>query len=247
MEPSPSITPTAILFDLDNTLFDHSHSLHCAILSLRNCYPEFSTFSDSKLTTTYHRCLEEAYNSYLRKTITYAEKDIQKIKSFFTELELPEPSVEEIQHFRQKYSKTYKASRRATTGSIETLVRLKGEGHKLAIVTNGPIKEQNDKAEAIGVSKLVDRIFTSEEVGVAKPDRRVFEFALEGLDVDSWRAYMVGDNLETDIKGALDVGVSPILFDPDSDVLETERLLFGKQVPVIRDMHGLLGLFGIKH
>jgi putative hydrolase of the HAD superfamily len=246
MESSLSTNPTAILFDLDNTLFDHSHSLHSAILSLRNCYPEFSTFSDSKLTTTYHRCLEEAYNSYLRNTITYAEKDIQKIKSFFAELGLPSPSLEEIGHFRQKYSEAYKASRRATTGSIETLVRLKGEGHKLAIVTNGPIKEQNDKAEAIGVSKLVDRIFTSEEVGVAKPDRRVFEFALERLGVQRGRAYMVGDNLETDIKGALDVGVTPILFNPDSDVLETERLLFGKQVPVIRDMRRLLGLLGIK-
>jgi HAD superfamily hydrolase (TIGR01549 family) len=242
----PSTNTTAILFDLDNTLFDHSHSLHCAILSVRTSYPEFSSFSDRKLITTYHRCLEEAYNSYLRKVITYAEKDIQKIKSFFTELELPEPSVEEIGRFRQKYREAYQANRRATTGSIETLIRLKEAGYKLAIVTNGPIKEQNDKAEAIGVSELVDRVFTSEEVGVAKPDRRVFEFALEGLDVDSGRAFMVGDNLETDIKGAMDVGINSILFDPDSDVVERGRLLFGKQVRVIRDMRELLGLLGIK-
>jgi FMN phosphatase YigB (HAD superfamily) len=109
-------------------------------------------------------------------------------------------------------------------------------------VTNGPIKEQNDTAEAIGVRALVDHVFTSEGVCVAKPDKRVFEFVLQELGVDSGRAYMVGDNLETDIKGALDVGVSPILFDPESDALETERLLFGKQVLVIRDVGELLGL-----
>lgn len=171
---------------------------------------------------------------------------MQKVRSFFSELELPEPSREEIQHFKEKYSEAYKASRRAMPDSIETLIRLKEAGYTLAIVTNGPVKEQNDKAEAIGVGELVDRIFTSEEVGVAKPDRRVFQFALEDLGVETGRAYMVGDNLETDIKGALDVGVSPILFNPDSNVLETEQLLFGKQIPVIRNMHKLLGLLGIK-
>jgi HAD superfamily hydrolase (TIGR01549 family) len=242
----PSTNSTAILFDLDNTLFDHSHSLHCAILSVRTFYPEFSSFSDKKLTAAYDRCLEQAYNFYLRKAITYAEKDVQKVRSFFSELELPEPSREEIQHFKEKYSEAYKASRRAMPDSIETLIRLKEAGYTLAIVTNGPVKEQNDKAEAIGVGELVDRIFTSEEVGVAKPDRRVFQFALEDLGVETGRAYMVGDNLETDIKGALDVGVSPILFNPDSNVLETEQLLFGKQIPVIRNMHKLLGLLGIK-
>jgi HAD superfamily hydrolase (TIGR01549 family) len=245
MEP-PNNT-VAILFDLDNTLFDHSHSLHCAILSLRTSYPEFSSFPDSKLTTTYHRCLEQAYNSYLRKTITYAEKDIRKIKSFFTELELPEPSMEEIGRFKEKYVEAYKASRRATSGTVETLMKLREEGYIIAIVTNGPIKEQNDTAQAIRVSGLVDRIFTSEEVGVAKPDRRVFEFALEGLGVEPGKAYMVGDNLETDIKGALDIGINSILFDPEADALGTERMLFGKQVPVIREMSELLGLLGIRY
>jgi phosphoglycolate phosphatase-like HAD superfamily hydrolase len=126
MEP-PNNT-IAILFDLDNTLFDHSHSLHSAVLSLRTSYPEFSSFSDSKLTTAYHRCLEQAYNSYLRKIITYAEKDIQKVKSFFNELDLPEPSMEEIGRFRQKYQEVYKASRRATLGTVETLMKLKEAG-----------------------------------------------------------------------------------------------------------------------
>jgi putative hydrolase of the HAD superfamily len=242
----PSTNTTAILFDLDNTLFDHSHSLRSAIISLRTSHPELSPFSDSKLTTTYHRCLEEAYNSYLLKTITYAEKDIQKVRSFFASLSLPEPSMEQIQHFRQRYQEVYRASRRTFPGCIETLTRLKEAGYKLAIVTNGPVREQNEKAEAIGVRKLVDRIFTSEEVGFAKPHSRVFEFVLEELGGEPGRTYMVGDNFETDVKGAVDFGVSPVLFDPVSNVVESELWVFGKQVPVIRDMRELLGFLRIQ-
>jgi HAD superfamily hydrolase (TIGR01509 family) len=144
--------------------------------------------------------------------------------------------------FRDIYCAAYRASRRATPGSIGVLTWLKDLGYRLAIVTNGQRQDQHEKAQAIEVFEVVERIFTSEEIGAAKPDPRIFEAALEALEVEARGSYMVGDCPESDIQGALNVGLQPVLFDPESQ--ETERSLFGKQVPVIRGMGELFGLLG---
>lgn len=234
----------AVLFDLDNTLFDHFHSVRSAIQAVRTDYPSLAERQDAGLIAIYNRCLQQAYDQYLRKEISYEEKDVHKIRLFFAELGLPEPNAEEVQRFRAKYDAAYMASRRATPGSVETLVRLKEHGYRLAIVSNGQIEDQRIKAEAIGVRVLVECLCTSEEAGKAKPDPQLFAIALDALGVSAGDSYMVGDSPESDVQGALNVGLHPILFDPQSK--EKERLLFGQQVPVIRKMHELLDLLGIQ-
>ena len=234
---------SVILFDLDNTLFDHQHSLRCGIQAIRTAYPLLSSFRDEKLTTIYNRSLHQAYDSYLHGDISYSEKDMLKIGLFFAELGLNEPNAEEIRGFRDIYSAAYRSSCRATPGSVETLALLKGLRYRLAIVTNGQIKDQHEKAEAIGVLALVEHVFTSDEIGAPKPDPIIFRAALDTLRADSSNSFMIGDNPDSDIQGALNVGLQPILFEPQCQ--ETEHLLLGKRVPVIRDMWELLGFLGI--
>jgi putative hydrolase of the HAD superfamily len=55
-----------------------------------------------------------------------------------------------------------------------------------------------------------DKIITSESVGVKKPNPKVFNHALEIANATKEDAIMIGDNLEADIQGALDVGIAAI-------------------------------------
>ena len=165
-----------------------------------------------------------------------------KVRSFFAGLGLTEPSRDEVKEFRAIYRLAYRENRRATPGSIETLVRLRERGYHLAIVSNGQIGDQTAKAEAIGIRHLVDRIFTSEEAGCCKPDRRIFQFAIEALDASPDVMLMVGDSANSDVKGALDAGMSAVLYSPVAH--ESRRLLFGVEVPVIRHMGQLLEHLG---
>lgn len=73
-----------------------------------------------------------------------------------------------------------------------------------------------------GVRDLFDVCVISGNVGIEKPDRRIYEMALEEAGVDARDAAYVGDNPEFDVWPAIDVGMTPVLVDrrgrfPDHD------------------------------
>ncbi|KAK8091026.1 haloacid dehalogenase- type II [Apiospora phragmitis] len=235
--------PKAIAFDLDNTLFDHYHSLRCAITAIRSRFPELASRTPDELITKYNAALQSVYDTYLGEEITYEQADLKKVQTFFTDLGLAEPSLEQVKGFRAVYKPAYREARSATPGSVETLSRLRANGYSLAILTNGQTEDQTAKAEAIGVRHLVHHLITSEEVGHTKPDPRIFDYVLDRLGTNPGSTYMVGDSPSSDIKGALDVGMRPVLYSPLAQV--SERVLFEQKAPVVHHMSQLLGLLGI--
>lgn len=103
--------------------------------------------------------------------------------------------------------------------------------YTLGILTNGYIHLQRRKIEKYRLGEYVDFIVVSEEAGYHKPDRRVFECALDMAGQPSpEQVLFIGDNLETDIGGALAAGLTPVLIDtknrtdPPEGVHEINRL-----------------------
>ena len=92
---------------------------------------------------------------------------------------------------------------------VEHLRALRAAGGKVAVVTNGAADVQAQKIEHLGVLPLLDACCISGELGIRKPDPRIFEIAAarsgESLD-DAW---MVGDG-EADIVGAHRAGVRSV-------------------------------------
>ncbi|EHK18568.1 uncharacterized protein TRIVIDRAFT_50980, partial [Trichoderma virens Gv29-8] len=201
-----------VFFDLDGTLFDHDHSLRLAISAIQRKYSGLAGKNVEELTGQYNAALQRAYDAYLDKTITYEEADIRKIHLFFASLGLPEPSLDEVQEFRDAYKVVYRENRRATPGSIEALARLREHGFRIAVITNGQVEDQAAKAKAIGIMHLIDRIITSEETGYRKPDCRIFQYAIEQLGASLDTTWMIGDSADSDIKGALDAQLAAIMY-----------------------------------
>ena len=85
----------------------------------------------------------------------------------------------------------------------EVLKRLKAEGLKVAILSNGTPAMLESVVESAGLSPFVDRIFSVDAVGVFKTDRRVYQYALEELGLtpnqvsfqssNGWDAYAASD------------------------------------------------------
>jgi HAD superfamily hydrolase (TIGR01549 family) len=91
---------------------------------------------------------------------------------------------------------------------LEALTGLRAAGWHLAVVTNGPPR-QRQKLTRAGLDPLVEYCAVSGELGVAKPDRRIFEAALAGLGVPDGpdlTAWVVGDRAEADIAGGRAMG-----------------------------------------
>ncbi|TQN66542.1 Glyceraldehyde 3-phosphate phosphatase [Colletotrichum shisoi] len=117
------------------------------------------------------------------------------------------------------------------------LIRLREHGFRLGIVTNGQLEDQLEKSDAIGVRHLVDNIITSEEAGCCKPDRRLFHLAIEALGATLQNSCMIGDSVDSDIRGGLECGIETILYSPVAT--DSKRVLFGTPVSVIRSMSQL--------
>jgi putative hydrolase of the HAD superfamily len=112
---------------------------------------------------------------------------------------------------------------RIIPGSRDALAALKARGLKLAIVSNadGSVEAQlaSDGICQVGPGPGVDvdAVLDSSVVGVAKPDPRIFEVALERLGIGPEHAIHVGDTPAADVDGAVAAGVTPVLVDPYGD------------------------------
>ncbi len=88
-----------------------------------------------------------------------------------------------------------------------------GRDHRLALVTNGAPDVQREKLERTPLAEHFAAIVISAEIGVGKPDPRIFRAALDSLEVASAEAVMVGDSLERDIVGARRAGLRSVWLD----------------------------------
>jgi putative hydrolase of the HAD superfamily len=113
-------------------------------------------------------------------------------------------SVDELlQRWPYEFSGHYRLDD-ATRTALRSTRRI---GIPVVIVTNGVTAHQEAKLDAIGARDVVDGWVISEQVGVRKPDRRIFEHAAElaGQPLDG--SWMLGDNPTADIGGAEKIGL----------------------------------------
>jgi FMN phosphatase YigB (HAD superfamily) len=73
---------TMVFFDLDNTLFDHKHSLYQAMSAVRQISPLLHDIPLKVLIEKYNEALNHAYDRYLRNEIAYEDQDAEKVKPF---------------------------------------------------------------------------------------------------------------------------------------------------------------------
>ena len=97
---------------------------------------------------------------------------------------------------------------------VPTLKALKSRGLTLGLISNMD-RDGGEIAADLGLDSYLDLTVTSAEVGVEKPHPGIFKAALERAGTSSDEAVHVGDQLTSDIEGALSAGIRPVLLDRD--------------------------------
>lgn len=115
--------------------------------------------------------------------------------------------AEKYRHLRQERSTLF-------PGATDALDRLRAEGVRLGMMTNGAAAVQRAKIERFGLARYFDHIVIEGELGAGKPDRRVYDTLLSALDVTPGDAWAIGDNLEFDVLAPMQVGLHGIWVDP---------------------------------
>ena len=97
--------------------------------------------------------------------------------------------------------------------SIPLMKALQAKEIEAVILTNGPSDGQRAKCKRLGLSRYIQKIYISEEIGFSKPYREAFDHVLRDFDVPASEVLMVGDSIENDVVGAEQVGIKAVLVD----------------------------------
>ncbi|MDE5744249.1 MAG: HAD-IA family hydrolase, partial [Paramuribaculum sp.] len=104
-------------------------------------------------------------------------------------------------------------------GAMDLLVRIRNTGVPIGILSNGFVEVQHKKIASAGLRDLIDIVVLSDDIGVNKPDKKLFQHAMKiSKEMNPERHIMIGDNPDTDIAGAISAGWQAIHFIPDSSV-----------------------------
>lgn len=203
----------AILFDLDNTLYNYDKPNEKALKAVFKVISKKINISFSKFETLYKISKAEinkelAGSASSHNRVLYFQRLVEKTHNTI------DPST--VLKLYSAYWDTLLANMKLGTGVIKTLKELKESGIKIGIVTGLTAHIQFRKVHKFGIGKYVDILVTSEEAGIEKPNSTIFLLALNKLNISPSEAIMVGDNIINDIGGANSVGIDTILIEGGS-------------------------------
>ena len=195
----------AVLWDLDDTLYSR-------IAAARLTYP-------GMFRTHLYECKDDAYiEAAADFMIDHLVRDSMIHESSFAALFEAFPPNKDfcLKDCQEYYFDHIHEFAVAGAEQVAVVKKLRAAGIKTAIVTNvdpNRLQFQRHKIDALGLTPLFDTIVMSGEVGVHKPDRRVFDRATQLLGVSNEDCVFVGDNPNADIVGALNAGMEAVWID----------------------------------
>lgn len=201
-----------VFVDIDDTLWWFTEN---SKLALRHTFDAF----DISSVCTYERFKEvylkknlELWNLYHHGLI---DKDFLVNERFrFTLKECGyKGDVEKMCHLLDEEYLRFLALQSTTIpGARQLLEYLVAKGYDVNTLSNGFQGTQQQKLISGGLSDLIHRNVLSDDCGITKPQRGIFDYALEQCGAEAATTVMIGDNPDADIKGAHDAGWRTIYF-----------------------------------
>ncbi|HFU7054428.1 TPA: HAD family hydrolase [Bacillus cereus] len=192
-----------MLFDLDDTLLDRDKAVdNLFLLVLEKCYEDVSD--------TVKNNMLQKFKEYDKREYGISNKTIV-LESLFDEFapiyRLPHNYIQDF------WNENFPTCFSIDQNTIHFLNHIKSH-FKIGIITNGSTHRQKAKIINTNLNNYFDTIIISEEVGLSKPDKRIFELALNKLNVQPEDVLFIGDDLEKDIAGPQNVNIKGVWFNP---------------------------------
>ncbi|TMP36552.1 pyrimidine 5'-nucleotidase [Pseudoalteromonas rubra] len=187
---------THILFDADETLFSFN-----AFLGLKTLFARYGVDFSEADNEEYQRINKPLWVQYQNGEINAKTLQVTRFKFWAERLNVPAETL------NLGFLEAMAELCNPLPGAAELLHALQGKA-TLAIITNGFTALQEKRLAHTGFKDYFHSIVISEQVGVAKPDSRVFEHALSLLgNPDKSKVLMVGDTPASDVLGANRFGI----------------------------------------
>ncbi|MBE0639429.1 MAG: noncanonical pyrimidine nucleotidase, YjjG family [Bacteroidales bacterium] len=203
-----------LFFDLDSTLWDFEKNAHEAFTDI---YIKFDLKGKGVIS------LDEFVRSYLKHNdelwALYRDGKIEKeylrwrrFEVTLNDFGIHDPVL--AKHIGNDYVTISPKKTNLFPNAIACLEYLKAR-YELHIITNGFEEVQYTKLENSNLRRYFRHVITSEAAGSKKPDPRIFNYALKTVGALPHESLMIGDDIETDIKGASNAGLDAVFFNPE--------------------------------
>lgn len=204
-----------VFFDLDHTLWDFETNSRETLEELYDSH-DLQKKGVTSL-TAFHEIFAEVnsdlWSQYDKGLIKAEVIRAERFKRILAPFEITDEEL--IAKLSHEYLYSCPRKGALLPGAIDTLNYL-NEKYALSLITNGFDEVQHMKLASGKIAHYFKHVVTSQQAGHKKPSREIFDYALGLHQHEASEAVMIGDNLETDIAGALNASVDAVFYNPNA-------------------------------
>jgi putative hydrolase of the HAD superfamily len=155
---------------------------------------------------------------------------------------LPAGKLEQMPLFLAEMSRGISRRRLGLYPHVREVLDVLRERYPLAVVTDAQSAHTRGELHKVGLLDYFDPIVISGDHGYRKPDRRLFQLALDEIGVAAENAVYVGNDMHRDIFGAREAGMTTVLFESDQGTSAYLDCVPDYRITDLRDLLKILGL-----
>jgi putative hydrolase of the HAD superfamily len=203
-----------LFFDLDHTIWDFDKNAEETLNELYHTYKlrDLGLHSPDRFIEVYTQNNHQLWAEYHLGKITKQKLRETRFSKTFVDLGLSPQHIP--QQFEDDYVSICPTKTNLFPKAHETLGYLK-EKYSLHLISNGFKESTELKVSNNGLNEYFENVVISEIVGFNKPDKAIFNHALNLANAGISESIMIGDSLEADVRGAQDYGMKAIYFNPE--------------------------------
>jgi putative hydrolase of the HAD superfamily len=206
-----------VFFDLDHTLWDFDKNSGLTFQKIFQIHDLKVSLND--FLETYEVINFKYWKLYREEKVSKSELRYGRLRDAFDSIKI---SVSDslIHDLSEDYINHLTSFNHVFEGA-DTILKYLSKKYDLHIITNGFEEVQEKKMNSSNLRHYFKTVTNSEMVGVKKPNPKIFNFALDLANAKPEESIMIGDSLEADIEGAINVGMRAIFFDSSNKISNT--------------------------
>lgn len=222
-----------IFFDIDDTLLDNRGAERAAAMDFHRLHTDIFPMSPEEFAVRWRAATEKHVRRYLLGELSFQGQRRERLKELFAPRVLL--SDAEADHLFQSYLISYERNWKLFSDVETCFDQLAGT--RLGIISNGESYQQRKKLIVTGLTDRFSIITISEEIGLSKPNPKIFIEACRAAKVNPSDCWHIGDDLNADAQGSLSAGLHGVWLNRDG-------MNYYEGIPTIRSLSNLIELIG---
>ncbi|MCG8637963.1 MAG: HAD family hydrolase [Desulfobacterales bacterium] len=194
-----------LFFDIDNTLLDNDSAQSAAAMSIYNQNQQLQDlYAEEEFPGIWNETAEKYFRQYATGGLSFQQQRRARIKEIFRNT-LDDREADTV---LKDYQAAYEENWQLYYDVLPVLEKYRDVPK--GIISNGDGAQQREKLKKTGIDHYFSTVVISGDIGIFKPDPRIFLHAVEKAGMEPSRCWYIGDKVVTDAKAAMDSGLTGV-------------------------------------